>query len=82
MTDNHKHDSYVQPQHLPGLALLRSDEVLKTTDEICKRLSISRQTLWRLVKANPTMPGKYQIGRSTRWSESELLRWLGTQTKH
>ncbi|UAW98630.1 helix-turn-helix domain-containing protein [Halopseudomonas nanhaiensis] len=58
-------------------------EILKTTDEICAVLRISRQTLWRLTKENPALPGRYVVGRTTRWSESQLLAWLGEQeTRH
>lgn len=58
-------------------------EVLKTTDEICAVLRVSRQTLWRLTKEYPSLPGRYVVGRTTRWSESQLLAWLGEQeTRH
>nr|WP_131038214.1 helix-turn-helix domain-containing protein [Pseudomonas jilinensis] len=62
--------------------MMMSDEVLKTTQEICAKLQISRQTLWRLQKSHPTMPGLYMVGRTARWSERELMEWLGNGVKH
>ncbi|QJD59506.1 helix-turn-helix domain-containing protein [Pseudomonas sp. gcc21] len=56
-----------------------TSEVLKTTDEICAILRVSRQTLWRLTKENPSLPGRVRIGRLTRWSEKELIGWLSSQ---
>jgi len=58
---------------------MTSGEVLKTTDEICGILRISRQTLWRLTKENPPLPGRIRVGRTTRWSEKALMEWLNSQ---
>ncbi len=61
--------------------MMPSGEVLKTTDEICAVLRISRQTLWRLTKENPSLPGRYVVGRTIRWSERLLLEWLGRRAR-
>lgn len=59
------------------------NEVLRTSDEVCLILNISRQTLWRMIKLNPSIPGRYQVGRSVRWSERELMQWLSKRNiKH
>ncbi|QIB50099.1 MULTISPECIES: AlpA family transcriptional regulator [Pseudomonas] len=58
---------------------MSTSEVLKTTDEICAILRVSRQTLWRLTKDNPSLPGRVRIGRLTRWSEKELIGWLNSR---
>lgn len=58
---------------------MSATEVLKTTDEICSILRVSRQTLWRLTKDKPSLPGRVRIGRITRWSEKELMEWLNSQ---
>ncbi|WP_150304731.1 helix-turn-helix transcriptional regulator [Pseudomonas saliphila] len=58
---------------------MSTSEVLKTTNEICAILRVSRQTLWRLTKDNPSLPGRVRIGRLTRWSEKELIGWLNSR---
>ena len=53
---------------------------LVKVDEICKRLSISRATIYRLMKQedNP-FPAPIKIGKSSLWVWSEIEAWVQRQ---
>ena len=57
-------------------ALLESLEVDKalTTEDACQFLSISRQTLYKLVKAKK-IPGR-KVGDNYRFLKSDLIRYF------
>ena len=44
--------------------------------DLANRLAISRQTIWRLVKADPKFPKPVKLSAGcTRWQLSELEAW-------
>lgn len=50
--------------------------VLRCQD-LCIRLGVSRKTLWRLRRTDPTFPLPRQITRGiSGWLESDLDAWL------
>lgn len=52
-------------------------ESLKTTEDICKMLNISRKTFWEQRKSDPMFPKPGSMGRAVRWSADELLAYCG-----
>ena len=56
------------------------NQPLVKVDEICKRLSISRATIYRLMKQeeNP-FPAPIKIGKSSLWVWSEVEAWVQRQ---
>jgi prophage regulatory protein len=44
--------------------------------ELAARFSVSRQTIWRLVKSDPTFPKPIRLTAGcTRWLLSEIEAW-------
>ncbi len=44
--------------------------------DLANRLAISRQTIWRLVKADPKFPKPVKLSAGcTRWQLSEVEAW-------
>ena len=53
---------------------------LLNSKEAAKFLSVSPRTLWSLTfERTPGVP-YFRIGHSVRYSQSDLLAWLGQQT--
>lgn len=48
--------------------------------EVMKRLGISRTTLWRLEKADPSFPRRVQVSSNiVGWNEASIEKWLKTR---
>ena len=58
----------------PSPVLLDPQETALSTAEACEFLSISRQTLYKLVKSN-RLPG-HKIGDKYRFFKTEILRFF------
>jgi prophage regulatory protein len=44
--------------------------------DISERFGVSRQTIWRLLKSDPTFPKPFRLtAGSTRWALSEVVAW-------
>ena len=56
------------------LAELQEDEKAMTTEDACQFLSISRQTLYKLVKSKK-IPGR-KVGDNYRFLKSDLIRYF------
>ena len=47
------------------------------TVELREYMSVSKATLWRIVKTDDRMPKSYKVGeRVVRWKKSEIDQWL------
>ena len=47
------------------------------TVELREYMSVSKATLWRIVKTDDQMPKSYKVGeRGVRWKKSEIDQWL------
>ena len=47
------------------------------TVELWEYMSVSKATLWRIVKTDDRMPKSYKVGeRGVRWKKSEIDQWL------
>ena len=47
------------------------------TVELREYMSVSKATLWRIVKTDDRMPKSYKVGeRGVRWKKSEIDQWL------
>ena len=47
------------------------------TVELREYMSVSKATLWRIVKTDDRMPKSYKVGeRGVRWKKSESDQWL------
>ena len=58
-----------------------SDQKLALTiSEAAAALSVSRQTIWRWTRDDPTFP-LFRIGRSVRISTEGLRQWVQQQTE-
>ena len=56
------------------------DQHLVKVDKICKRLSISRATIYRLVKQeHDPFLAPIKIGKSSLWALSEVNAWVQQQ---
>lgn len=56
------------------------DQHLVKVDKICKRLSISRATICRLMKQeHDPFPAPIKIGKSSLWALSEVDAWVQQQ---
>ena len=45
--------------------------------ELREYMSVSKATLWRIVKTDDRMPKSYKVGeRGVRWKKSEIDQWL------
>lgn len=53
---------------------VREDEKAMTTEDACQFLSISRQTLYKLVKSKK-IPGR-KVGDNYRFLKSDLIRYF------
>ena len=53
---------------------------LLTRKDLADRLQISPRTLSRMV-SDQRLPRPILIGRSVRWSETEIESWISKQTK-
>ena len=53
---------------------IREDEKAMTTEDACQFLSISRQTLYKLVKSKK-IPGR-KVGDNYRFLKSDLIRYF------
>lgn len=53
---------------------VRDDEKAMTTEDACQFLSISRQTLYKLVKSKK-IPGR-KVGDNYRFLKSDLIRYF------
>ena len=56
------------------LAEIQEDDKALTTEEACHFLSISRQTLYKLVKSKK-IPGR-KVGDNYRFLKSDLIRYF------
>ena len=57
-----------------NLVLEKDDDKALTTEDACDFLSISRQTLYKLVKAKK-IPGR-KVGDNYRFLKSDLIRYF------
>ncbi len=48
---------------------------LLTVDQLAKKLSVSVRHVWRL-HADIQLPGAIYLGRSVRWRESDIDKWI------
>jgi predicted DNA-binding transcriptional regulator AlpA len=52
------------------------DRYMNTVD-LRNYISVSKATLWKMMKEDNTMPKPFKIGeRSLRWKKSEIDNWL------
>lgn len=56
---------------------VREDEKAMTTEDACQFLSISRQTLYKLVKSK-RIPGR-KVGDNYRFLKSDLIRYFKSE---
>lgn len=50
---------------------------LLTVPEVCARLSVSRQSLYRLLKTDPMFPRPvYPARRAPRWRDDDIAAWI------
>ena len=56
---------------------VRDDEKAMTTEDACQFLSISRQTLYKLVKSKK-IPGR-EVGDNYRFLKSDLIRYFKSE---
>ena len=55
---------------------VEEDKYMNTV-ELRKYMSVSKATLWRIVKTDDRMPKSYKVGeRGVRWKKSEIDKWL------
>lgn len=59
------------------LVEVREDEKAMTTEDACQFLSISRQTLYKLVKSKK-IPGR-KVGDNYRFLKSDLIRYFKSE---
>jgi excisionase family DNA binding protein len=59
------------------LVEMREDEKAMTTEDACQFLSISRQTLYKLVKSKK-IPGR-KVGDNYRFLKSDLIRYFKSE---
>ena len=59
------------------LVEVRDDEKAMTTEDACQFLSISRQTLYKLVKSKK-IPGR-KVGDNYRFLKSDLIRYFKSE---
>jgi len=57
-----------------GLTEIQEDDKALTTEDACHFLSISRQTLYKLVKSKK-IPGR-KVGDNYRFLKSDLIRYF------
>ena len=55
-----------------------SDQEILTTEEVCKLLRVSRQTIYKLVDQGK-LPGT-RVGQSYKFLKSELIKFLKGKT--
>lgn len=55
---------------------VEEDKYMNTV-ELRNYMSVSKATLWRIVKTDDQMPKSYKVGeRGVRWKKSEIDKWL------
>ena len=55
---------------------VEEDKYMNTV-ELRNYMSVSKATLWRIVKTGDRMPKSYKVGeRGVRWKKSEIDKWL------
>ena len=55
---------------------IEEDKYMNTV-ELRNYMSVSKATLWRIVKTDDRMPKSYKVGeRGVRWKKSEIDKWL------
>ena len=55
---------------------VEEDKYMNTV-ELRNYMSVSKGTLWRIVKTDDRMPKSYKVGeRGVRWKKSEIDKWL------
>lgn len=55
---------------------VEEDKYMNTV-ELRNYMSVSKATLWRIVKTDDRMPKSYKVGeRGVRWKKSEIDQWL------
>lgn len=53
---------------------------LLTARDVCEELAISRATLYRLRRRDPTFPDPFYLGpRLVRWRKPDLDRWVDSR---
>lgn len=62
---------------------MEEDVQFITINDVCSRLGISRSSLWRLVKRDPTFPPKRFISNyQVAFLESEIKEWMLQHSKN
>lgn len=55
------------------------DDVLLALPEVCRRVGLSRPSIYRLMSAG-TFPRPLKVGfRGVRWPRSEIERWVASR---
>ena len=55
------------------------DDRYMNTVDLRNYISVSKATLWKMMKEDTSMPKPFKIGeRSLRWKKSERAKWLET----
>ncbi|WP_420793886.1 helix-turn-helix transcriptional regulator [Pseudomonas fontis] len=52
---------------------------IQTTEQVCEIFKISRSTLYRLSKNDPTFPQPLHFGRAIRWNLAEICEFYAQQ---
>ncbi|WP_371918366.1 helix-turn-helix transcriptional regulator [Pseudomonas sp. Choline-02u-1] len=48
---------------------------IQTTEQVCEIFKISRSTLYRLSKNDPTFPQPLHFGRAIRWNLADICEF-------
>lgn len=52
-------------------------------DRVCELTGVSRPTIWRLSKSDPTFPKPFKLSAAiTCWDEGELLAWIAAKRRY
>lgn len=52
---------------------------IQTTEQVCEIFKISRSTLYRLSKNDPTFPQPLHFGRAIRWNLADICEFYAQQ---
>src|SRR5262249_1728924 len=66
----------VEASPTPSALPAQAESRLLSFDDVRARVSLSRTTLYALIRSN-AFPEPVKIGRSSRWLASEIERWVG-----
>ena len=56
--------------------------VLQTVDQVAARLGLSRASIWRYTRADPSFPKPVKLSAGcARWHSSEIEAWLASRPR-